>query len=311
MQDSFKNTIISNFYKNIDWLGRSEAVYKEVTEVTTVFANSCVPAKDKGEIPATLAGRIEEFLDVYLSTSGDVESKKAALTDLLSCANLTALGTDELDDTYYAIKRKVDAVPGVDSTTTPPPTEDEVKKEQKNAVYDALEYRATKIRGFSEKGEVVWSGTALETATVADTVRTASDRAEALRKSLYNSVAEGIDSNKLSIYLSLFCYCKINQQDQPEFFQKILDEISGDSNVENVVYSVVGEEYEKLLRHSNDVDNDVDLARQKKLVDAVSKISPESTDEQKAEAVAGSIETLDNATAGKVGSFAKVLKKVS
>lgn len=64
LQDSFKNTIVSNFYKNIGWLGRSEAVYNEVTEVTTVFANSYVPGTESN-IPAALLGRIGEFVEKY------------------------------------------------------------------------------------------------------------------------------------------------------------------------------------------------------------------------------------------------------
>ena len=57
--------------------------------------------------------------------------------------------------------------------------------------------------------------------------------------------------------------------------------------------------------------DDGNTARQKKLVNAVSGITSESTDDQKAEAVAGSIETLDNATASKIRSSVDVLKKVN
>lgn len=301
IQDSFKNTIVLNFYKNIGWLGRNEAVYNEVTKVTTVYANSYVPGTSVSDTSPALLGRIEEFLAVYLSTSGDVESKKTALTTLLSGENLTAFGADELDNTYYAIKGKVDAVPGAASTRTA----DDVKAEQKAAVYTALKSREN-IRNQCLKEKVAWNQTQLETASVPDTIRTASDRAESLRKTLYNGVVGGvIDSNKLSIYLSLFGYWKVDQQ---EFLQKILGKISGGSDIENAVYSTFGEEYENLLRHSA---NDSNTARQKKLVDAVSKISSESTDDQKLEGVAGSIETLDNATASRIRSSVEVLKKVS
>lgn len=306
LQDSFKNTIVSNFYKNIGWLGRSEAVYKEVTEVTTVFANSCVPAKVNGEVPATLAGRIGEFLDTYLSTSGDVESKKTALTTLLSGENLTALGADELDDTYYAIKGEVDKVEGTRPATEQQAarTESKVKSEQKEAVYRALASQAKKIRESCLKEKVAWDQTQLETASVPDTVRTASDRAESLRKALYGGAAGSIDQN-IKLYLNLFGYWKI---DQNEFLQKIRDKVNVPDNVEDAVYSTFGEEYENLLRHSVDDGN---TARQKKLVNAVSGITSESTDDQKAEAVAGSIETLDNATASKIRSSVDVLKKVN
>lgn len=307
LQDSFKNTIVSNFYKNISWLGRSEAVYKEVTEVTTVFANSYVPAEDNGEVPATLAGRIGEFLDTYLSTSGDVESKKTALTTLLSGENLTALGADKLDRTYYTIKGEVDKVEGTRPATDQQAarTESEVKSDQNKAVYRALASQANEIRNLclSENKGVNWNRADLNASSENIAGSTASDRAESLRKALYG--AAGSINQNIQLYLNLFGYWKI---DQNEFLQKILDKVNVPGNVEDAVYSTFGEEYENLLRHSVDDGN---TERQKRLVNAVSGITSESTDDQKAEAVAGSIETLDNATASKIRSSVDVLKKVN
>ena len=305
LQDSFKNTIVSNFYKNIGWLGRSEAVYKEVTEVTTVFANSYVPGTESN-IPAALLGRIGEFVEKY--SKGDAAGSKTELTDLLSYANLTALGADKLDRTYYTIKGEVDKVEGTRPATDQQAarTEREVKSDQKKAVYRALASQANKIRDLclSENKGVNWNRADLNASSENIAGSTASDRAESLRKALYSGAAGSINQN-IQLYLNLFGYWKI---DQNEFLQKILDKVNVPGNVEDAVYSTFGEEYENLLRHSVDDGN---TARQKKLVNAVSGITSESTDDQKAEAVAGSIETLDNATASKIRSSVDVLKKVN
>lgn len=305
LQDSFKNTIVSNFYKNIGWLGRSEAVYKEVTEVTTVFANSCVPGTESN-IPAALLGRIGEFVEKY--SKGDAAGSKTELTDLLSYANLTALGADKLDRTYYTIKGEVDKVEGTRPATDQQAarTESEVKSDQNKAVYRALASQANEIRNLclSENKGVNWNRADLNASSENIAGSTASDRAESLRKALYGGAAGSINQN-IQLYLNLFGYWKI---DQNEFLQKILDKVNVPGNVEDAVYSTFGEEYENLLRHSVDDGN---TARQKKLVNAVSGITSESTDDQKAEAVAGSIETLDNATASKIRSSVDVLKKVN
>lgn len=305
LQDSFKNTIVSNFYKNIGWLGRSEAVYKEVTEVTTVFANSYVPGTESN-IPAALLGRIGEFVEKY--SKGDTAGSKTELTDLLSYANLTALGADKLDRTYYTIKGEVDKVEGTRPATDQQAarTESEVKSDQKKAVYIALASQANEVRNLclSENKGVNWNRADLNASSENIVGNTASDRAESLRKALYSGAAGSINQN-IQLYLNLFGYWKI---DQNEFLQKILDKVNVPGNVEDAVYSTFGEEYENLLRHSVDDGN---TARQKKLVNAVSGITSESTDDQKAEAVAGSIETLDNATASKIRSSVDVLKKVN
>ena len=308
VQDSFKSTIVSNFYKNVGWLGKNESVYDEVTKVTTVYANSCVTGS-ASSIPEALLGRIGEFLSTYLSHKEDAESNKTVLTTLLSGANLTALGSEELDDTYYEIKGRVDAVEGTrsagENNNPPERTEDDVTADQKKAIYNGLKSRADGIRSSTEKKVVDWTATDLENLSKDITGNNASDRAESLRKALYNEVAKNVaDTDDLKPYLNLFGYWKIDQQ---EFLQKILDKIQqAPDDVEDAVYSTFGEEYENLLRHSDDAD----LARQKKLIEAVSKITSESTDDQKAEAVSGSIETLDNVTADKVMQLVKNIKNI-
>lgn len=340
VKNSFTKTIVDTFYANLGWLGRDPAVAKEVSDVTTVWANSAVPSLETEDF----AGKVTTFLKVYENTDKTEDERREALNILLSGANLTALDGDEFNDTYTEVSSEVGEPTGQEEPTA----------EQKTAVHTALTTRADAVRVIPIEPNVKWLPDDLDTFSTQVTGDTAEERSNSLINLLYQDtalyLAEGPsselpleqqgnygynNSNDLAFYLNLFGHWKIggnapdNPQDQEAFLQSILDPIKTEVDekrgeegrvewvlaneavaqkiVSDTIYSKFGTTYEDSLRHTA-ADPAADLPRQTTLVNDMIKATNEAETKAAAEKV---VETLDGNASSTVAQAVKDIKAVS
>ncbi len=271
-KDSFKKTVVDNFWKNIGWLGRNDAVKEEVSGVMTTWATSDVPESGEdprygsfvgnksGEDPNT----VWEFIKGTEGEGYDETTGPIALDKLLNHDYLRSITRSE-DFSWEPLQIDVKNA-----------SDEEAKVE---AVLNDLSTRANKVRldsipeknkanvpwGTGDKEGDAWKEDGREYVNASwafvDKTGTVKERIESLRVWLYRSsaktLAEGwdqgtepkgyADSDEISFYLNLFNYTKINgnkdkeaPDDKETFLWKILNDIESKVSEQGAV-EVVGE----------------------------------------------------------------------
>lgn len=343
VKNSFTNTIVRGFWTVLDsdaakYLLRNDAVKNNVEGLTTTWA--------KTDVPQALTARYDALVGTNGETTGENTIWKfiRGVSEYDETTGPVALGK-LLDHDYFesmtplagafdwsTLKDAVNAVAGEDQKV--------------DAVVNALTERATVIRTGSIPGEgspVVWDNEAYLSWQFNQVAEgTVAEKAEGMRVQLYNDCVDDLfnhefeDTDLMAYYLNLFGFWKIggNAPDNPEkeetFLRYAIEKMdtaadaaakaAGEETVadwvedadaevkrkvlEDAIYSTFGTTYEDLLRHS-DTPSSSDLSG---LVKAVNEAS---TPEEKAEAVKGSIETLDGDASNTVAQAVKDIKAVS